>query len=256
MKKSSLSVVVIAKNEGEFIKDCLESVRWADEIVLLDGGSTDQTVAIARQYGARIVPQKTKVMDFAAWHNQGKEEVKNKWLLYLDADEQVTADLRKEMEKMIKRNDNLAAYAMPRRNFLLGQELKYGGWYPDYQIRLFKKDRLVKWEGRLHERPVFEGRLDYLNKPMIHLTHRSLSTMVEKTKKWSEIEASLLFRNHHPPMVWWRILRMMISEFFWRFGKQQAWRDRTVGWIEGVFQVFNRSLIYIRLWELQKKKWN
>ena len=78
--------------------------------------------------------------------------------------------------------------------------------------------------------------------------------MVEKSKEWSKIEAQLLFKAHHPPVVWWRILRVMVSEFNLRFIKQQAWRDGVIGWIEGLFQVFNKFLIYGQLWELQNSK--
>ncbi len=106
----------------------------------------------------------------------------------------------------------------------------------------------------MHERPIFKGKLGYLKNSMFHLTHRDLGSMVEKTKEWSVIEANLLFQAHHPPVTWWRILKVMTSEFCQRFVKQQAWRDGTVGWIEGLFQVFNRFLIYARLWELQNQR--
>jgi len=253
ISKGKLSVVIIAKNEEEMIEDCLLSVKWVDEIILLDGGSTDKTPDIARKYKAKIVPQEVKTEDWGAWHNQGIKVAQGDWIFYLDADERLTPELQKEIQRVIKNKEYLV-YAIPRRNFLLGKPMSYGGWYPDYQIRLFKKKELIKWEGKLHERPIFKGELGYLKNPMIHLSHRDLSSMVEKTKKWSRIEAQLLYDAGHPPVTWWRILKVMVSEFCQRFIKHQAWRDGVVGWIEGLFQIFNRFLIYGQLWEMQKKK--
>lgn len=252
MKKSSLSVVVIAKNEGEFIKDCLESVKWADEIVLLDGGSIDQTVAIARQYGARIVLQKTKAMDFAAWHNQGKEEVKNKWLLYLDADERLTLELQKEIQGIVKQRAVVSAYRIKRQNWLLGRPLEHGGWGPDYQVRLFRRDKLRVWAGQLHERPEFEGELGRLKGIMIHLQPDKLEPALAKSIRWSKMEAELLFKVRHPPVVWWRVLRMGLTTWWERMVVKQGWRDGVEGWIENTYQAYHTMIVYLRLWELQR----
>lgn len=263
--RPKLSIAIIAENEEKLIGDCLKSASFADEIILLDGGSIDKTIKIAQEYKARVIPQTVKEKDWSAWHNQGKKEAQGEWLFYLDADERITPDLEKEIRNIIKEElSEFSAFAVPRLNVLLGKEMFFGGWYPDYQIRLFKKDKLDKWVGRLHERPIFsskgrsasggEGQLGYLKQPIKHLTHRDLTSMVEKTNYWSSIEAKLLYEANHPLMAPWRFFRIMGTEFFNRFIKKQAWRDGTVGWIEGLFQVFNKFLIYARLWELQKKK--
>src|SRR4030042_3288293 len=241
--KKKISVIIVTRNEEKVIKECLESAKWADELLGVDGDSIDKTLAIAAKYQARIIAQEVKEKDFAAWHNQGKKKASGEWIFKLDADERITPELKKEIQRGIK-DKQFNAYAVPRQNILLGKAMKFGGWYPDYQIRLFKKDKLITWKGKLHANPVFEGDLGYLKQSLIHVTHRDLSSMVEKSKEWSKIEAQLLFKAHHPPVVWWRILRVMISEFNLRFIKLQAWRDGVVGWIEGLFQVFNRFLIY------------
>lgn len=253
--KKKISVVIITRNEEEMIEGCLKSVAWADEVLVVDGDSTDKTLAIAAKYQARIITQEVKEKDFAAWHNQGKKVATGEWLFKLDADERLTPELTKEIKSIIQNlTSDISAYAVPRQNILLGKTMKFGGWYPDYQIRLFKKDKLITWKGKLHENPFFEGDLGYLKQPLIHVTHRDLSSMVEKSKEWSKIEAQLLFKAHHPPVTWWRILRVMVSEFFDRFVKKQAWRDGVIGWIEGLFQVFNKFLIYGQLWEIQNKR--
>lgn len=262
-----LSIIIIARNEEEMIGECLESIRQlADEIVFLDGGSTDNTLEIVKKYSkARIIRQKVGKMDYGAWHNQGAKEAKGEWILYVDADERITPELQKEILSVISTQlPVIGAYAIPRQNILLGKRMKYGGWYPDYQIRLFRKSHLEGWEGSLHERPIFsskgrsasggEGELGYLKQPMLHITHRDLSSMVEKTRQWSKIEAELLYKARHPPVVWWRIIRVMLTEFWHRAVKLQGWRDGTVGWIEIIFQMFSRFITYARLWELQQIK--
>lgn len=255
MTKEKISIVIITLNEEQMIEDCLKSVAWADELIILDGGSTDKTLQIAEKYKAKIFPQEAREKDWAAWHNQGKKEAMGNWLFYLDADERITPELEKEIKKTIEnKNNQPSVFAVPRRNVLLGKPMRFGGWYPDYQIRLFQKEKLTKWQGKLHERPIFKGTLGYLKNDMFHLTHRDLGSMVQKTILFSNVEVNLLYEANHPPVVWWRILKVMIGEFWDRFVKKQAWRDGTVGWIEGLFQVFNKFLIYARLWEKQQAK--
>jgi glycosyltransferase involved in cell wall biosynthesis len=247
-------VVIIARNEEKDIKECFASATWADEIILIDGGSTDKTLEIAAQFPVKVVRQKVQEMDYAAWHNQGIGEAGHQWLFYLDADERFTPDLKKEIKEIIRKTKTeYSAYAVPRRNFLLGKELHYGGWYPDYQIRLFKKSQLKKWVGPLHERPIFNGELGYLKGPMIHIQPETIEPMLQKSIKWSATEAKRLLEANHPPVVWWRILRMGATTLFDRLIKKQGFRDGTEGWIESIYQAFHTMIVYIRLWEMQRE---
>jgi len=257
MRKTKLSAVIIAKNEEELIGDCLKSVKWADEIVLVDSGSTDRTPAIAKRHKAKVINVPTDKMKFSYWRNKGLEKAKGQWILYIDADERVTPKLREEILKAISKPQStkkFTAFEIPRRNFYLGQEMRFGGAWPDYVKRLFLKKALKGWRGELHERPLFEGSLGRLKNPLIHLTHRDLSSMLEKTRRWSRIEAELLAKAHHPPVVWWRIGKVMLAEFWYRGIKLQGLRDGVVGLIEVVFQMFSRFVTYARLWEIQNKQ--
>lgn len=249
-----LSVIIIARNEEKVISDCLDSVKWVEEIVLVDSDSTDETLKIAKKYGAKIIRVEFKGLEFAQWRNRGLREAKGDWILYIDADERVTPQLQEEIKKVTRRGqEEYAAFKIPRRNFYLGKEMHHGGAWPDYVKRLFKKDRLKRWQGRLHEWPVLEGRMGKLKNPLIHITHRDLSSMIEKTREWSKIEAKLLYKAGHPPVTWWRILRIMLTEFWERGIKKQGWRDGTEGWIEIIFQMFSRFITYARLWERQNR---
>lgn len=253
MKKPIISVIILAKNEEEVIKDCLESVRQlADEIILVDNGSTDKTIDIAKKYKIEAISFPTSKPEFAKLRNIGLKAASGKWVLYVDADERVTPELRKEIWRVMA-EPKYGAYQIPRRNFYLGKEMHYGGAWPGYVKRLFLKEKLIRWERELHEEPVFEGEMGTLKSPLLHFTHRDLASMVTKTLEWSKIEARLLYEAKHPPVTWWRILRMMLTEFWQRGIKLSGWRDGTVGWIEVIFQMFSRFITYARLWELQQK---
>lgn len=257
--KIKISVIVIAKDEEEVIGKCLESVRWADEIIVLDTGSTDKTAETAQKLGAKVFKyQGGDEADYSAWRNYALSLSKGEWVLYLDADERVTPLLKKEIESVIKSrssvNSKFAAYAIPRRNIRLGREMKYGGWWPDYVLRLIRKDKLEKWEGQLHEQPIIKGEVGRLKEALVHYSHRgSFEHKVANTIVWSKLEAELLFRANHPPMNVKRFFGAMGREFYQRMIKYQAWRDGTEGVIEAVYQVFSVFITYARLWEMQSQ---
>jgi glycosyltransferase involved in cell wall biosynthesis len=261
-----ISVVIIAKNEGRMIDDCLKSVKWVDEILVVDTGSVDETIDIAKKYKARVVKY-TAGKNFSDWRNRGLKEAKGKWVLYVDADERIPDDLKKEILSVIPdrdpesipidsrlRGNDIVAYAIPRRNFMFGREVKHIAVPPDYVKRLFKKSTLKEWSGKLHEEPQFSGELGHLQNPMIHEKHETFSEMVEKTNKWSEIEAKLMFEAGHPPMNIPRFLTAILREFWTRMVVHKAFLDGKIGIIYAMYQVFSRFTSYAKLWELQNKQ--
>src|SRR3972149_4890995 len=244
-----LSVIIITKNEEKMIGDCLVSVKdLADEIIVVDTGNTDKTNDIVRSFGAINI--KSTGEDYSQFRNTGFKAANGDWILYVDADERVSPQLRLEIKSVKKPG----VYQIPRRNIFLGKEMKYGGWGNDKVIRLFHKSLLKKYVGELHEQPEYSGELSTMNHELIHHSHRGLSSMLVKTLKFTDYEAKLRLEVNHPPVVWWRFLRVMVSEFFLRFIKLSAWKDGPEGIIDGLFQVFNMFIIYARLWELQNEK--
>src|SRR3989344_8504931 len=149
-----LSLIVIAKNEEERIKACLESVKWADEIIVADNGSSDETVEIAKKYTDKVFSFDN--IDFAALRNKAFEKASGDWVLYLDADERVLTGLKEEIGEMIK-SDKYSAYAISRRNIIFGSEQKYGPFYPDWVTRLIKRSDFISWIGKVHEYPAFNA---------------------------------------------------------------------------------------------------
>ena len=244
-----LSAIVVAKNEEGKIGECLESLSFCDEIILVDSGSTDSTIKIAKQYKANIIHYTNG--SFTQWRNEGLRYAKGEWVLYLDADERVTPLLRNEIIQLTNKSSEFSAYAIPRRNIILGKEMKHGGWWPDYVKRFYKKDCLKKWTGDLHEEPVFAGNLGYLKNPIVHLKHNDLSEMVDKTNKWSEVEARLLYESDHPDMSWWRFFRVMASELWLRLIKLKGFLDGAEGIIYAIYQSWSKFLTYAKLWEMQ-----
>lgn len=248
-----ISVIIITKNEEEMLPGALKTVRWADEIVLVDTGSNDKTVSIAKKVGARVVESNGN--NFSEWRNTGLKEARGEWLLYLDADERITPGLKNEISKVISEgNTQYAAYAIPRKNIILGREFKHGGFWPDYVKRLYKKSSLSKWEGELHEEPVIKGEMGHLNNPMEHIKHEDFSQMVEKTNKWSEVEAKLMYEAGHPPMNIPRFLTAMGREFLHRMILKRGFLDGPEGIMFAMYQVYSRFVSYAKLWELQEKE--
>jgi len=249
-KRKKISAVVITKNEEKNIKACLKTLAWTDELIVVDNESSDKTAQIAKRAGARVVKESKK--GFSVSRNRGIKEVRGDWILYLDADERVSSKLQKEIESKIRiSKSKLVGFAIPRKNILLGREMKHGGWWPDYVLRLIKKDALKRWEGELHEQPKVKGKVGKLKNPLIHFTHRTLFEMVEKTNEWSEIEAKLLFKSGHPKMNLLRFVTAGFREFWYRGVKKMGFLDGVIGIIEIIYQTFSRMITYTKLWEMQ-----
>ena len=249
-----ISAVVLTKNEEDKIGDCLKSLSWTDEILVVDTGSSDKTLEIARKHKAKVYS--VDGGSFNYWRNEGLRFSKGDWILYLDADERITPLLRKEIESIInaKKEGKYTAYAIPRKNIILGREMKHGGWWPDYVKRLFKRKHLEKWEGKVHEEPVFEGKIGHLENSMVHIKETDISDMVAKTNRYSEIEAELLFKANHPKMSWWRFLRIMLGELWYRLIIQRGFLDGAEGVIFSFYQSWSKFVTYAKLWELQIDK--
>jgi len=257
INKTALSIIILAGNEEKMIIDCLKTSSWAKEIVLVAANSTDNTVKLAQKTIPTIKIVKTfdeYNKNFSKWRNLGFKSSTQKWVFYLDADERISLKLKEKIIKTINRDLPYSHYAISRANHFLGQRVRHGGTYPDYVKRLFNRDFFQGYQGILHEQPIISGQLGYIDVDLIHYTHRDLTSMVNKTLVWTDTEAQALFKSGHPPVVWWRFIRMMLTKGWERLIKQQMWRDGQVGWVSVFFEVFNTFLIYARLWELQQKQ--
>lgn len=246
-----ISVVVIAKNEQDRIRACLESVKWADEIIICDNDSTDKTIELAQKYTDKIV--KFEGEDFASLRNKGIQEARGDWVLYLDADERVLEPLKNEITQLIK-SDQYSAYAISRRNIIFGRQVNYGPYKKDWVIRLLKKADFEIWLGKVHEYPRFKGKLGYTKNSFLHLTHRGVDQIILKSLEWSKIDAKLRHQAEHPKMSGWRFLRILASELFNQGIIRKGFFSGSVGIMDSILQAFSMYMTYIRLWELQQDK--
>ena len=249
---AKLSVIIITKNEDKMLDDCLKSVSWVDEILVVDSGSTDRTLEIAKRHKAKIVDS-SKGKSFSEWRNIGFKKATSDWIVYIDADERMSKDLKDEIKKMVeKENPPCVAYAIPRENIIFGKKFRHGGFWPDYVKRLFKKDGFHGWSGKLHEEPKFNGELGHLDNPLTHEKHETLSEMMDKTNVWSAVEAELMFSANHPQMNVARFISAMAREFWYRMIREKAFLDGGEGVIMALYQVFSRFVSYAKLWEMQE----
>lgn len=186
-----LSVIIIAKNEAANIRACLESVSWADEIVVVDSGSTDDTAGIAREMGASVYvhadwpgfgPQKNRALDYAT----------GDWIFSIDADERVTPELRSEIEQAICET-GIEGYFCPRLSQFCGKFIHHCGWYPDYVLRLFRRDAGRFSDSLVHEIVRLEGKTTRLKNPLLHYSYLTQDDVERKVTHYSSAAAQQMF---------------------------------------------------------------
>jgi glycosyltransferase involved in cell wall biosynthesis len=243
-----ISAIVITKNEEKMIEDCLKSLEFCEEIIVLDSHSSDKTADIAKKYNAKVFENDFK--DFSSSRNFAAEKAKGDWLLYVDADERVSENLKNKIIEAVK-TEKYSGYEIKRDNNFLGLFMKSGGWENEYLLRLMKKDKLKKWFGNLHETADVEGKIGRINEPILHFSHRDLSSMVQKTIVWSDFEADLRFSKKHPKMTIPRFIKVFFKELITRLIKKSAWKDGPVGIIEAIYQSYSLLITYLKLWEKQ-----
>jgi (heptosyl)LPS beta-1,4-glucosyltransferase len=246
----TITAVIIAKNEETMIANCIETVRWCQEILVIDNGSTDTTAELAKSLGARIVSYKSN--SFADLRNQALKYVKTDWLFYLDADERVTPRLQQEISVHMETKSS-AALDMNRENVMYGKVFKHGGWQNDWVTRVFYRETFQGWQGEVHESAHFKGQAIQLHTPLVHLTHRNTLDGLVKTMNWTPIEAELMFKAGAESVKLSTLIRKSLMEVFRRAISRQGRLDGIEGWIEALVQGMNRFLVYVQLWEKQQQ---
>ncbi|MEN6478890.1 MAG: glycosyltransferase family 2 protein [Anaerolineales bacterium] len=252
---STITAAVLAANNEQDIAACLDSVAWADDLlVVLDTRSTDGTAALARERGARVLPH--VFTDFASQRNYALEQAGGEWVFFLDTDERCTPALEAELRAAMARESN-QGWWVPRRNIIFGHEMHYGGWYPDYQLRLLRRGQARYDPHRqVHEVVLLAGPEGYLTEPLIHYNYRDVAQFTAKQRQYVQLEAQIRFQDGIRPRPWTFVLQPL-REFWRRYVSLQGYRDGWPGLRLCALVAYHYGLLVTvqleRLWREQKQ---
>ncbi len=244
-----LSVVVLTKNEAGRLAECLDSVSWATEIVVVDDESTDRTLEVARRYTDRIFQRR---MDIEGRHrNWAYAQAKHDWILSLDADERVSPELAGEIRALFDRGPEQDVYSIPRRNYIGNRWIRYGGWYPSAQVKLFRRS-LFRWEETtVHPRALTDRPWGTLKGDILHYSYRDLADFVEKLNRQTTLEAQkwiLDGRRMTAPKALWRSL----DRFLRSYRGKEGYKDGILGFVVAVLAGMYQFLSYAKVWHLKQ----
>ena len=247
--KIPLSVVILTKNESGRIRECLQSVRWADEVLVVDGGSTDRTVGICQAFGARVIAH---VFDgsFATDRNLGLEQARGDWVLQIDADDVVTPNFHTALKATLSSRPTHAAFAFRRRSVLLGRVMRHGGWR--YSVPNLLRRGRARYEGLVHERPAVQGTIGALAADIEHHPCEDLAAFVGRQNRYTSLQAEEL-RRAQGLLSERRIRRMLWRKpwkTFWKsYVKKQGWREGMHGLVFAEFFAGVELLKWAKYWE-------
>lgn len=245
-----LSVVISAFNEEKKIKDCLVSVDFADEIILVDNSSTDKTAAIAKSLGAKIYTRENNPM-LNTNKNFGFTKAENEWILSLDADERVTGELKKEIIDVLGKDTNdVSAFSMPRKNIIFGKWIEHTGWYPDFQIRLFRRSKAKFPALHVHEQIKVEGEVHKLRSPIYHESYKTITEFLTKFFTiYAPNEAEVLLKDKNYNFSTADFLKKPFSEFINRFYYHKGYKDGVHGLTLSLLMAFYHLTVVAFVWE-------
>lgn len=251
MTKVGLSVVVVTLNEEERIRECLESVAWADELIVVDAESRDKTATIARELTDHVFVRPWP--GFAAQKNFGLEQAHGDWILSLDADEVVSPVLRKEITAIVAGGGVHAGYAMPRRNVFWGRWVRHGGLYPDRQLRLFRRGRGRFVERNVHESVRVDGRVGRLAGHLEHRSYRDVADFLERADRYSTLGAEEWLAAGRPARPLLDLVGRPVGRFLGMYVVRAGFLDGWRGFLLAVLYGYYVLMRSVKVWERMKR---
>lgn len=244
-----LSIIIITRDEERNIRVCLESIKWADEIIVLDSGSRDGTVEICREYTAKVY--ETDWPGFGIQKNRALEKASGEWVLSVDADERVTEELRREIEAAIGQGQ-CDAYGIPRVSNYCGRFMRHGGWWPDMVTRLFRRGCGEFTESLVHERLLVRGRIGALKTPLIHYAFHDLEEVIERMNEYSKAGARMRLKEGSRGSMG-RAIRHGLWMFFRTYILKAGFLDGREGFMLAISNAEGTYYRYLKLMYLQEK---
>ena len=248
-----LSVVIITKNEEDNIRECLETVKWADEVIIADDFSTDSTLKICREYTDRIFQK--KLDGFGEQKQFGVDKAQGEWILVIDADERLTPELQLEIKEAISKESVYSGFKIYRKSFYLGKWVCHCDWYVAI-LRLFKKNTGNFDLRMVHENVLVTGNVGTLKNPMLHYSYKSIQQHVEKINSYSSFDAKELYKSGVRIRVYnipWYLFLKPVLIFIRKYIFMKGFLDGKNGFLVSAFTSTVLFLTYIKVWELQKK---
>jgi (heptosyl)LPS beta-1,4-glucosyltransferase len=260
---TQISAIVLTKDEAKHIGECLDTLVWADERIVVDSFSTDLTVSIAHQRGA-IVHQRTFI-NYADQRNAALRLTSCDWVFFVDADERVTPELANEIKLRIDKNENdgtsnsqPVGFWIPRKNIIFGRWIRHTGWYPDYQLRLMRRDRACyDMDREVHELVLLEGPAAHLKHVLVHFNYDTLSQFRYKQQMYVRYDSKILFKQGVRARPHQFVLQPL-REFYRRYIMLQGYKDGAHGLFLSLLMTYYEWTKYLALWRLQRGRefWN
>jgi glycosyltransferase involved in cell wall biosynthesis len=251
MTQVPISVTIITLNEESNLPRTLNSVKWADEVIVIDSGSTDRTVEIAKKSGAKVLHNSWR--GYGQQKNFAQDQTTHNWVLNIDADEVVSAELAQEIRTTVfesEQNNGARGFYFPRKTFYIGRWIQHGGWYPNYLVRLADK-RAARWsEPNVHEELKVEGALAYMTEPLLHYAFSSIQDQILTNLRFSHLGSQDLKRIGQRPSLR-KLLFKPIGKFFETYLIKGGFRDGLAGLIISVNAAHSMFLKYAYLLESQ-----
>ena len=244
---------MIARNEAHRIAQALQSARWADEIVVIDAFSTDETPAICREYAGQVFQYPWE--GFAPQRERAVAHATHDWVFSLDADEVISEELQQDLRRVVQENESPNGYWVSRKTRYLGRWIEHSGWFPDYQLRLFRKHSAFIEPKAVHEGFSVRGDTAKLQGLLYHYSYASLFEHLEKINRYTSLEVpDKSARLGGKPVRWYHLVFNPCALFLRMFMVKQGYKDGFPGFILALLSAFYTQLLYAKVWENSTKK--
>lgn len=246
-----VSGVIICRNEERNIEECIKSIQWCDEIIIIDSFSSDNTLGISKKYTGSIYQNEWK--GFADQRKFALTKVNFEWVFSIDADERCTEELKDEIKNLLaKENISEKGFDIPRKSYFLNKWIKHGGWYPNYQLRLFRKDSAEVSDRLVHESYIISGLKGKLKNNILHYTVTSITDYITKINSYSDLSA--LEKVNRKKIGFIDIFLIPRIVFFQQYILKGNFLDGIPGLMVSKFHMVTKLLNSMKIWELQNSK--